>query len=357
MNFYDLMQLDVYALRGYISKEESKKGKMYYMSALLTKSILTVLFAVSVISAMSFAFGTENSGMAVFIFCIFMSMRFIGYNYNIKDSIIGLAVVYVIMFISPVCQYILGPYAGILINFMAITTILVITSDRPEYGNAGIYMFGYVFAMDTNVTMEVMTGRFFMFIVGFVACSIVMYRNNKHKDKHISFKDILAGFRMRNKKSRWMIKVAAIMSVLFFIGEVVNIDKFIWAGFACASIITAYEADFSARVKQRTYGIVMGTILFVLICSVMPAGYMFIVGPIAGIIMGLCTEYRNKTACNCFGALAMARGVYGTGSAAVMRIANNIGGSLLALFGIYAISVVVTLFRKLNEIENYQLTE
>ena len=47
--------------------------------------------------------------------------------------------------------------------------------------------------------------------------------------------------------------------------------------------------------------------------------------------MGFCTDYRYKTAMNCFGALMMGTGIYGLQGAVILRIADTFLGVVFAL--------------------------
>jgi len=54
-------------------------------------------------------------------------------------------------------------------------------------------------------------------------------------------------------------------------------------------------------------------------------------GPLGGLCLGFCTDYRYKTALNCFGALMMATGIYGIQGAVVLRIVDTILGVIFGM--------------------------
>ena len=49
-------------------------------------------------------------------------------------------------------------------------------------------------------------------------------------------------------------------------------------------------------------------------------------GPLGGLCLGFCTDYRYKTAMNCFGALMLGTGIYGLQGAVILRIADTFLG-------------------------------
>ena len=54
-------------------------------------------------------------------------------------------------------------------------------------------------------------------------------------------------------------------------------------------------------------------------------------GPLGGLCLGFCTDYRYKTAMNCFGALMLATGIYGLHGAVILRIVDTLLGVTFGL--------------------------
>lgn len=53
--------------------------------------------------------------------------------------------------------------------------------------------------------------------------------------------------------------------------------------------------------------------------------------PLGGLCLGFCTDYRYKTAMNCFGALTLGVGLYGLQGAVLLRLADTVLGVTFAL--------------------------
>ena len=61
MKFYDMLQLDPQIIKDMMGKSSVKKEKRKLATAMFLRSILSVLFAILFISALSSAFGSENT--------------------------------------------------------------------------------------------------------------------------------------------------------------------------------------------------------------------------------------------------------------------------------------------------------
>lgn len=104
-------------------------------------------------------------------------------------------------------------------------------------------------------------------------------------------------------------------------------------GFACSSLLAQYpySDDTSTRFWQRIAGVLAGSALFYIIYRLMPEAMHPLMGPLSGLCLGFCTDYRYKTALNCFGALMAGVSIYGLGTAVILRIADTIIGVILGM--------------------------
>lgn len=62
-----------------------------------------------------------------------------------------------------------------------------------------------------------------------------------------------------------------------------------------------------------------------------PESFHSLMGPLGGLCLGFCTDYRYKTAMNCFGALMLGAGIYGLHGAVLLRIVDTILGVTFGL--------------------------
>lgn len=64
---------------------------------------------------------------------------------------------------------------------------------------------------------------------------------------------------------------------------------------------------------------------------VLPESMHSLLGPMGGLCLGFCTDYRYKTAMNCLGALMLGAGIYGLQGAVILRIVDTVLGVTFGL--------------------------
>ena len=126
MKFYNMLQLDPSTLKKYIKESQTTKEKQLYFFAIITRAILLVVFSIIYISILTTFFGQKNSSMAVVLFCALLSIRFVDFGYKITHSLISLAIIFLILLISPLLMQNIPPFLGLIVNFLSILTILVL---------------------------------------------------------------------------------------------------------------------------------------------------------------------------------------------------------------------------------------
>ena len=74
-----------------------------------------------------------------------------------------------------------------------------------------------------------------------------------------------------------------------------------------------------------------GSCAFWVLYLVTPEAFHPLMGPLGGLFLGFCTDYRYKTAMNCFGALMLGAGIYGLQEAVILRIVDTFLGVVFGL--------------------------
>lgn len=348
MSFYKKLQLDPFALKQMIRKSDSPRERKQLFMIILVRSVLLVGFAIGFISVINAIFGSENSYLAVVLFCMLLSIRFVHFGYKISHSIAGLGVILLVFGLIPVIGSISNLIVRFLINVGFLSLILLLTSNEPKMGNPGLYSFSYVFLTGTSIhlTQSQWNSRLMLVTLFFALFSILFIF--KHKDKKLvkPFHTVLVENGLFNKKNLWLLYYAFGVSLILQLGYLINLKRFMWVGIAFSSLISIYELpSVKDRLLDRLVGVVVGTILFLLLVHIIPVNILGIVG---GIALGLCTTYRFKNIYNCFGALALAVVLFGTPEAAILRITNNFLGLLL---GVMYLLIGKFVFKKINQKE------
>lgn len=333
MSFYNALQLDPSILKRKISQCDTSREKIFYWTAMVVRSALIVAFAVLFISTLSRFFGQENTPLAVALFCILLGIRFVNFEYCIGDSLVTLAAALGILLLTPPAVSLLPPFFAAVLHFVSFFLLLYITSQRPELGNGGLYSFAYVYLSGNPVFGVSLEKRALMALVGYILCAAILYRKHRRMHTDVRFHHVLLRFDLHNIVHLWQLRMAIGVSLILTAGQFFGVERFMWMGFACASLLCdyPYSKDVSSRFYQRIIGVLAGSGAFYLLFCITPESFHSLMGPLGGLCLGFCTDYRYKTAMNCFGALMLAAGIYGIQTAVLLRVTDTILGVIFAM--------------------------
>ena len=331
MRFYDCLQMDPAALKSRIRASEDPREQRRLFAAMALRSVLLVLFSIAVISPASAVFGPENSCMAVSLLCILLGIRFVDFGYRISDSLMAFAAVLALLVIAPPIAVAVPTALGILLHVSAFFTILFLTSQHPEMGNAGLYTFAYIFLSGNPVREELLLRRGILAGLGFLICGGILWAKHRDKNRDIRLLELIRSARWSDPRILWQLQLALGVGLLLGIGSHFNLERAMWAAFACGSILGCYNATAEGvreRLRHRMGGTVIGTAVFFLCYRLIPSGLHSLFGIGGGLVLGFCASYRAKTACNCLGALFIASSVFGLHETLWLRLLNNLLGIL-----------------------------
>ena len=182
MKFYDALQMDPAILKRKIALCDTGREKAYYWSAMAIRSVLIVAFAIVFISLLSGVFGSDNTPLAVALFCMMLGIRFVNFEYCIGDSLITLAAVLAILVLAPSAAAVLPPVLLIPLHFAAFFALLCMTAQRPEMGNGGLYSFAYIYLTGNPVFGEALVRRGLLALTGYLICHST--RGHPHQKTH-----------------------------------------------------------------------------------------------------------------------------------------------------------------------------
>ncbi|TGY65732.1 FUSC family protein [Dubosiella muris] len=337
MKFYDILQCSPDVLKRMIRSSDDPQEIKRLRRGMIVRSLLIVVFAIAFIGVMAALFGSDNSAMAVSIFCILLAVRFVNYGYCLRDSILNMAIVFALLLVAPVASYAVDPVLKFLMDGLSLFVILMMTSDDPKMGNGGLYSFAFIFLTGNPVEGQAFVNRAWMTLIGFVLCALVYAHNHKDQNANVTFWSKIRRFSLYEYKDQWRIRLAVGVGLLLAVFSSIHLERFMWAGFACGSLLS--DVDVEARIREkfsdRLLGVVLGSAAFYVVYTILPASLYPLVGPVGGLCLGLCTEYKHKTALNCFGALMLAAGMYGVEAAVWIRIADTLIGIVFALAFFY----------------------
>ena len=336
--------MDPSVLKKRIAQCETVREKTFYWTAIAIRSALIVAFAVVFISLLSGLFGQENTPLAVALFCIMLGIRFVNFEYCIKDSLITLAIALGILVFVPSIVGIAPPIVIVFIHFVGFFAVLYITTQRPELGNGGLYSFAYVYLTGNPVYGASLGKRTLLAVVGYAICGLILWAKHRNSHETVRFHHLILKFNIKNPVNLWQLRMALGVSLILAVGQIFEIPRFMWMGFAGASLLSEYpySSNTKPRFWQRILGALAGSGLFFIVYQITPGSFHSLMGPLGGLCLGFCTDYRYKTAMNCFGALMLATNIYGIQAAVFLRIADTILGVCLG-------AIFAAIFHKLIE--------
>ena len=343
---YQLLQLSPQVLKMQRREAQTKREKQQLLLAMILRSVLLILFAMVYISFFSFFFGQENVSVGVGSFCILLGARFVSYGYNIKESLLSMGLVFLLMFVSSLSVIANHPWIGLVVHFLSLLIILVVTANEPKMGNAGIYVFTYLFVSASPVSGTAIFSRAVAFVYIFFLCGGIFYKKHKGKFEDCGIQQLVNKFHLNSKLSQWQLRLAGGVSFVLFIGQALNLPKAVWMGYACMSVLLPYENRIRERLAGRMGGILLGSFLYGLFSLAIPKSFTPMLAPLAGIFLGFCATYFWTTVFNCFGALTLASSIYGLGPAIIIRVQNNFIGGCVALISLIAVEYIMKNKRK-----------
>lgn len=342
MKFYDILQLDPMVVKSMAKKAETPAEKRRLWAGMIIRSLLIVVAAVIFISTLTALFGAANTPMAVAIFCMILCLRFVGFGYRIVESIGALAVIFALLTFAPAIAQMLPVAALLPFHLVVYLAIVLMTSRRPEFGNVGLFNFSYIYLTGNPVSGADLKMRAALAALGFVLCAAIMIHKHRHTDADTTLGDVLRSFNVREALGFWQFRMALGMAAVLTAGRLFGVERAMWMAFACAALLSTYPYAHIERKKSfdRLIGVVVGCAAYAVLAMIIPASLNSLLAPIGGFALGLCVNYRAKTACNCFGALTIAQGIYGVQAAALLRVWDAFLGVLFAALFMVAYHVI-----------------
>lgn len=250
MTFYNALQMDPAILKAKIAQCDTPAEKRFYWFAMALRSLLIVGFAVVFISGLAKVFGQDNTPLAVALFCILLGIRFVNFEYCMGDSLVTLGAALAIFLFTPTAVAVAPPYLAIPLHFVSFFLLLYMTTQKPELGNGGLYSFAYVYPTGNPVFGETLAKRTMMAVVGYLLCAIILYRKHRHAHGEVRFHHVLQRFDLRNIVHLWQFRMALGVSLVLTAGRFFGVERFMWMGFACASLLCEYPYSDSVTTRS-----------------------------------------------------------------------------------------------------------
>lgn len=341
MSFYQAMQLGANNLKPLIKDTEDKKLKKKYMTALVLKNILCLLFCMIVVTSFGKIFGSENSVVGVVTVVALLTYRLSNLDFEVKQSTFTIFGIFCIFMVGPYLASISTPVLRFIINFISIMAIVILSCYNVNLSNQSIFVLSYLLLYGYQINdMAVYVNRVFALLVGGTIVSVIFYIKQRNTKFENTFSDIIKGVNLNNERTKWQLKFALGVCSAMLIGDILNLEKTMWVGFACMSILQPTQDKIDFRLKNRFPFMIIGCIVYFILFSVVPMEYRGFIGILGGIMVGFSATYQWQTVFNCFGALTSAVPVLGLEGAIILRILNNAFGAIYSKVFSYAFDKV-----------------
>ena len=195
-------------------------------------------------------------------------------------------------------------------------------------GNGGLYSFAYIYLTGNPVVGEALIRRGLLALAGYLLCGAILFAKHREQHKTTRFHHVVRKFELSKPVCLWQLRMALGVSLVMTFGQAFGIERLMWMGFACVSLLSEYpySGNTFTRFWQRITGAVAGSCIFFILYLIIPESLRSLLGPLSGLCLGFCTDYRYKTAMNCLGALMLGTGIYGLHGAVILRITDTLLG-------------------------------
>lgn len=329
MSFYQAMQLGANSLKPMIKECSDKTLKRKYITALIVKDILCLIFCMVIVTSFSVVFGQENSIVGVVTVLALLTFRFSNLDFNITQSAFTILGIFGICMIGPYIASLSSPIVSFIINFICILAIVILSCHNVVLSNQSTFVLSYLLLYGYEVSStEVYLSRIIGLATGGIIVALVFYFKQRKLKFENTILDILKDVNLENDRTKWQLKLTIGVCSAMLIGEYLNLPRTMWIGFSCLSVIQPTKDKLAFRYETRIPYVIIGSLLFGAVYIALPSNYYGYIGIMGGLMVGLSGTYQWQTVFNCFGALTTAVPLFGLGGAIILRILNNAFGAI-----------------------------
>ena len=330
MTFYQELQLSPAGSKSYISGFQNLKDKIKHTAVYLFKILLNIAFCTAFIVLYSVLFGAENSTVGLSVLLCIMVFRFADFGIRASHGVCSIFIVFGILAAGPKISNMLPPGLALCTNVIFIMFLMMFGCHNVIMYNHSTLVLAYLLLQGYDVGGGIYSKRLLGLFIGAVITAAVFYRNHRKKSYKRTFKSLFQEFDLSSARTRWQLRLALTVSTVMLIASLLNIQKAMWIGIAAMSVCVPFRNDITYRVKYRAPGNILGGIIFLAAYLLLPEGSVSYMGIIGGIGVGLSASYGWQTVFNAFSALSIAVPVFGLKYAILLRIFNNVFGSVYA---------------------------
>ena len=328
MTFYQELQLNQAGSKSYIASFKNPKDKIKHTGIYLFKILLTVSFCTVFIALFCALFGNSNSIAGLAVLLSVMVFRNVDLGIRTSHGVVNIFIVFAILAAGPAISNQLPTGWAFLSNSIFIMLLMVLGCHNVIMYNHSTLVLAYLLLRGYNVTGEMFNKRLAGLFIGALLTAAVYYHNHRKKTYKRTFKSLFKEFDLSSARTKWQLRFTLTISSAMLIASLLDIPKPMWIGIAAMSVCVPFRSDTGYRVKYRAPGNILGSIIFLTAYFILPEGSVAYMGIIGGIGTGLSASYGWQTVFNAFSSLSTAVPVLGLQHAVLLRIFNNVFGSV-----------------------------
>ncbi len=179
-----------------------------------------------------------------------------------------------------------------------------------------------------------MPRRLIALFVGGALIALVYYFSHRKKDDsdHMNISEMIKTINKDTLQFNFSLRMALAVSIAMLLGSILGFQKSMWISITSMSITQPHFDDTKTRVKERFFGTLIGSAIFVLIfVYLVPQQFSSIVLLILSYIYTFIKEYKIKMIFITMSSLGAAMILFQPGVSVPMRIAFIVMGIGIAL--------------------------
>ena len=328
MTFYQELQLSSTGSKQLIKNTTDPKEKRRHILIYNFKVYLVMIFCVAVVSLYSKFIGNDNSVVGVTVLLAVLVLRQADFGIRTSHGLLSIVGIFAILMTAPRFANTLSPVPAFAVNVIAILLLMILGCHNVIMYNHSTFVLGYLLLLGYDVTGASYIKRVEGLAAGMILCMIIFYKNQKNRPYRRTFFDLFREFDLHSARGRWYLKLTLIVSSAMLFMNLLGLPRAMWAGIACMSVCLPFHEDSVERAKRRGPFNIVGCMIFLILYHVLPESMYPYIGMIGGIGVGYSAGYAWQTVFNTFGALSIASGLFGAGTAVTLRIIFNVMGSV-----------------------------
>lgn len=328
MTFYQELQLSSTGSKQLIKNTKDPKERRRHILIYNFKVYLVMAFCVAVVSLYSKLIGSENSVVGVTVLLAVLVLRQADFGIKTTHGLFSIAGIFGLLMVAPRIANMLSPLPAFLVNVIAIFLLMILGCHNVIMYNHSTFVLGYLLLLGYDVTGAEYIKRVEGLAVGMILCMVIFYKNQKNRPYRRTFLDLFREFDLQSARGRWYLKLTLIVSTAMLGMNLLGLPRAMWAGIACMSVCLPFTEDCVARSGKRWQFNIVGCVFFIVLYLILPESMYPYIGMIGGIGVGYSAGYAWQTVFNTFGALSIASGLFGAGTAVTLRIIFNVMGSV-----------------------------